>query len=65
MEYNNQSIGFQIIRIENILSLPDDLVERVRQLSYRIELFEEFYPNSPDISVLKIMLELARRNGLR
>lgn len=59
MEFNNQSIGYQMQCIEKELNLaPFDREGRVYTISWRLDQLELYVPDHPDIRVLKAMLKL-------
>jgi hypothetical protein len=59
MEFNNQSIGYHMQRLEKELNLaPFDKETRVYTISWRLDQLELYVPEHPDIRVLKAMLKL-------
>lgn len=62
MEFNNQSIGYQMQRIEKELNLTTlDKESRIYMIEWRIDQLELYVPDHPDIRVLKAMLKLAEK----
>lgn len=62
MEFNNQSIGYQMQRIEkewNISTLDKEL--RADAIFWALDQTELYFPDHPDIRVLKVMLKLAEK----
>jgi hypothetical protein len=59
MEFNNQSIGYHMQRLEKELNLSTIVfVDRVYTISWRLDQLELYVPDHPDIRVLKAMLKL-------
>lgn len=58
MEFNNKSIGHEMLRIEKELLINDnDNDNYIYKIESRLDQLDLYFPGHPDIRVLKMMLK--------